>query len=94
MLRAECRLRAAVEDLRLAVEEDRHLATCRNRGARVHYERVLSELALEVYARRREIDRDVGMLLAELPPLVDRALDAGLGFETIAALAEGREEIR
>jgi hypothetical protein len=56
-------------------------------------ERALARQALEAYARRRAVDRDTQMLLAELPPLVDHALAAGLDRDTIAALACGKEAV-
>lgn len=45
---------------------------------------------LQAYAQRRLEDRDT-RIIAELAPLIDRAKVAGLGEDTIAALAAGRE---
>jgi hypothetical protein len=53
--------------------------------------RVLARRALEEYARRREFDHDPQKLVEELPPLVDRAIAAGLDPVTVSALAEGRK---
>jgi hypothetical protein len=53
-------------------------------------ERVLARQALERYAQRRRTDRSAA-IIAELAPLIERARAAGLGVDTIAALAAGRE---
>jgi len=59
-----------------------------DRGYAAVLARERARQALEAYAERRMVDRDTG-IIDELAGLVDRGRAAGLGEDTIAALAAG-----